>query len=1110
MARRLTPSECAELLEDLEQLADAKQAPWLDRCNLFSEVLRTSYLYATDDEVQRFATLAARQLYVHQALGVPEQLARNLEYHRRKIHRALLTKTEYPHEQLRDAIEALQCWIEWHRNKAAQPIAAQPQVPDETDTSLQPLSVRMVVSDRHTVHDSKGEAIPTFSGVVEATSERITLHLHDRWRAMGNLIRSGTVLHIIAGRWSDTNTLHCGSQALLVLEPDLLLDVTTVAECFTGNFNSHLLALLRLFATETTKGASAVVGTVVNACFDELLSDPTVSIGAAIDRALRMRYLDVLAAINSQSLSISSLQSDIEPHIATIQSVLPHLDKGRLTTEPTFLAPHYGIQGRLDVLSETEGDWRSVVELKSGSAPPSNLLLAASSGKSFSIGMRPNHAMQIAGYNLLLDAAYPGRTGSSQILYSAAPDAPLRNAPNAHDLKADFLVMRNRIVAMYVALAQRLFGDLDHLLRLDTHTLPPFHQSAFAQWKSAMGSLTDQEALYIRALISFAFAEWIAQLVGNPWRLSGYATLWRLSIPEKTEQLLALTYLRYDPEGSDITRGYLAFTFSDQTPRTTPFRAGDIAVLYPHTALTSDGSIQGQVFKCSIRELGDVKVVVSLRNKLFDRTVFTDDQWWALDADILSTNIDTMVRACAEFTLLPQQRRQLLLGLVPPRTEPRSVQRPARLTDAQFAVYSAAIGARDYFLLEGPPGTGKTSTMLRALVEHLLTDERETLLCAALTNRAVDEICSALKHLAGDGLLLRMGSIESTEHPALAFAGAARTRPFDELQQLVERARIIVATVPYLNANPSVFTLKRFTTAIIDEAAQLVEPQVVGIVSRVERFIMIGDAHQLPAVVQQSERSMRVSHPLLDAIELRRLDTSLFERLLRIAQRNGWHHAWGRLTEQARMHHIVAQFPGTRFYGREFGTLHAWQRNDPALLPYEQLPSFLRHRLVFVDTSPELHQGYNVGEARLVAACTTALATVLDPLPSNTLGIIAPFRKQIRTIIEQLPEALRAQVTVDTVERFQGSQRDHIIISCAINQPSDLRLIESIIELDGRPVDRKLNVALTRARHQVIVVGCRRILEHNTIFAELIAHIERTGIVLSASEALEMLGNCSV
>jgi DNA replication ATP-dependent helicase Dna2 len=969
--------------------------------------------------------------------------------------------------------------------------------------------VRLSVISCGTILDSSGTAIPELQACVEETCQHITVLLDGAWKSLGDIIQPGTTLHVIDGRWARPDQLYCGNQSLVVFEPDLLLDVTMVAECFDGRLNSHLLALWRMLAPYRPTH-EALSGTIVNACFDELLVDCDADLSAIIDRALRTRYMDVLAALGSKDFDWESLQTSVTEHATTLRRVIEQLDGHKKTTEPTFIAPIYGIQGRLDVMIEHDQFHRNVIELKSGSPPPVDQQIACSTNARFTVGMRPSHAMQITGYHMLLDAAYPERYGTSEILYSQDKETPLRNAPNAQALKVDFLLMRNRIVAMFRALAQRRFGALTQLATLSVDDLPHYRDS-LTKWRQAMAQLTEQESLYVRTIVCFAFSEWIAQLVGNPLRNGGYANLWRKSIPEKTEQLEALTYLRVNRAESQFDRGYITLDFTEQTPNISPFRVGDIVVLYPHDALSQPGMIRGQVFKCSIRQLDAGKIVVSLRNKLFDRQQFETDRYWALDGDVLFTGIETMVRAVTDFVQLPSDRRQMLLGLVPPRSQPLvEVPRPERLTDTQYAIYRKALSAQDYFLLEGPPGTGKTRTMLRTIVEHLLESPDETILCAALTNRAVDEICSALEDLAAGGTLFRMGTLESTEHKELAFAAKATSdeHTFEELQTMFARARIIVATVPYLNANPALLTLKKVTTAIIDEAAQLLEPHVLGIISKVQRCILIGDACQLPAVVQQDERSTQVSNHLLDEIELRQLDMSLFERLLRIAKRNGWNHAWGRLTEQGRMHQVIAQFPSTRFYGTEFGTLHPWQRSDAPRLGHEQLPEFLRHRLVFINCHPEPHFGYNHKEASIASACAAALLRSSHALRAS-VGIIAPFRKQIRTIVQQLDTRLdaplRAQISVDTVERFQGSERDHIIISCAVNTPSDLQLMTSPVQLDGRTIDRKLNVALTRARHQVVVIGSSAVLKQRDVYQDLIAHIERNGVVLSASQALESI-----
>ncbi|MCX8051881.1 MAG: AAA domain-containing protein [Chlorobi bacterium] len=1101
MARRLTPDEVAELLARLDAIERDESASTFELCAQLTLVLRTSYALATDDELQSFANLAARQVYAHQALRVPAQMADSLERVRARLTDIERRRIEYPPEQLRPIFDVLRAWLFWHNEPERQvecadvPLSA----PDESAGDV----FRLVVTDRTTIHDSTGSEIPVLVCTREDSRRTLRVHLNRRWRSLATLCWRGAIVHVVGAATRQPDTLVCTDDTIVVLQPDLLLDVTTVAECFTGSVNSHLFALWRLLQPIELK-ESAIVGTIVNACFDELLANPGAETAAAIDRAARARYLDVLAALKSGDTSLDAIADIVGNHLGTIRRVIEHFH-GRATTEPTFIAPLYGIQGRLDVLLQDESDRSvcNVVELKSGSPPPIQQL-ASSNGKHYTIGMRPSHAMQVAGYNLLLDAAIPGRQGTSSILYSQASDDPLRNAPNVRDFKADFIAMRNAIVATYWAIAHRRFGAFEKLATLAAEHMPELYREELLRWQRAVNALSEQESLYVRAFVAFALREWIAEMLGNSLRGGGFSSLWQVSIAEKTEQLSSLTWLRFVPDESDLANGYLAFSFTDRTPSISPFRSGDIAVLYPHSALDGKGNIIGQVYKCTVRRIGDTGVVVSLRNKLFDREPLQHEQFWALDADVLSVGVESMVRACADFVRLPTEKRQLLLGNTPPRSETIAVERPPHMTDTQYELLCRALGARDYFLLEGPPGTGKTRTMLRTMVARLLDDPRETILCAALTNRAVDEICSALAEFAGEGLLVRMGTLESTEHADIAFAAAARSESFDDLAERLDRARIVVATVPFLNANPALFELKAFSTAIVDEAAQLLEPHLLGVVSRVERFIMIGDACQLPAVVQQEERCSAASHPLLDEIELRRLNVSLFERLLRIAKRNGWHWAHGRLTEQARMHRTIAEYPGRAFYGIEFGTVHPWQKEDSEIARRDGMPLWLCRRLVFIETPSEPHTGYNRTEAAIAAACAARLARSFGTDAPRTIGIVTPFRKQIRTIVAELGKLART-VTVDTVERFQGSERDHIILSCAVNAPHELKLIESPTVLDGRTIDRKLNVALTRARQQVIVIGNAEILRRSPAYAGLVEHIRQRGVALSWCDALEEL-----
>lgn len=228
--------------------------------------------------------------------------------------------------------------------------------------------------------------------------------------------------------------------------------------------------------------------------------------------------------------------------------------------------------------------------------------------------------------------------------------------------------------------------------------------------------------------------------------------------------------------------------------------------------------------------------------------------------------------------------------------------------------------ADDFFLIIGPPGTGKTSFgMLNTLKEELLEPDTSVLIMS-YTNRAVDEMCSKMKEAGID--FIRIGG-DHTAAPE--YAGnlitnrIASAGKLSDVKDMLVRTRVYVGTTTAVNSHLNLFQLKQFDLAIIDEASQILEPQLMGILCAqhngspaVRKFVMIGDHKQLPAVVQQTPDVSRVQDPLLQSICLTDCRFSLFERLLRKYHDDS--SVVYMLTKQGRMHPDIAAFPNYAFY----------------------------------------------------------------------------------------------------------------------------------------------------------------------------------------------------
>ena len=286
------------------------------------------------------------------------------------------------------------------------------------------------------------------------------------------------------------------------------------------------------------------------------------------------------------------------------------------------------------------------------------------------------------------------------------------------------------------------------------------------------------------------------------------------------------------------------------------------------------------------------------------------------------------------------------------------------------------------------------------------------------------------------------------------------------------------------------------------------EPQLVGLLSAktptgrdaIGKFILIGDHKQLPAVVVQSAEESVITDERLRSAGFVDCRISLFERLYRRLP-EGSPFA-DMLDCQWRMHPDIASFANTYFYK---GALR--DGNAPhqiSLLPFTNMGDDKWERVIatkrtafFPTKTLCAGKKYNNEEACKTAAIVNALYRLYErnglEFDERSVGIITPYRHQIARIRQELDKfgiSAFDTIRVDTVERFQGSQNDCIIYSFCVNDESQLEWLPSYTEESGQLIDRKLNVALTRARRQLFVLGNSQLLSRNPIYRILITHLE--------------------
>ncbi|MCE7922719.1 MAG: DNA helicase [Haliscomenobacteraceae bacterium CHB4] len=865
-----------------------------------------------------------------------------------------------------------------------------------------------------------------------------------------------------------------------VVEPDYLVDVSAIAECFKDTGAEPYSYLVRKFLPiETTE--PKLLGNIANSFLDRLLNEPDAE-WATVFRETFQLFPFIYAPMTDAQ--VKSVSGKAQKHFLNLKNMVisglakEGIEPENCFLEPAFFSEKYGIQGRLDLFYRTE-EKSAIVELKSGTPFKPN-----------SYGIQRSHFTQTLLYDLLVRSVY-GRSldPAKYILYSGADMNHLRFAPTIAPEQWEALQVRNQLVALERLLTRIQPGDetVPAFGRLRAAYGKGFTERDFARFEAAYSGLSILEKKYFNAFTGFIAREhWLAK-VGEETSDSsnGHAARWRSSFEDKQQNFSILSHLEILENHADQPEPYIVFQKTDHTNPLANFRVGDIAVLYPAVEET-DTVMHHQVIKCTITELSKDRVTIQLRFRQHNLKPFHTRGQWRLEPDLMDTGFAAMYRGLLEWAEAGREKRELLLGLAP----------PGRPTQSQ-----------NYFLLWGPPGTGKTSVMLRDLAAQILNESADNLLLLAYTNRAVDEICEALDSIGGDirSQYLRIGARYSTAEPyrpQLLNAQIAGVKNRAGLRAVIESRRIFVSTVASFSQNEGLLKIKKFQRLIVDEASQILEPHLIGLLTRFDHFTLIGDHRQLPAVTTQREETTAVRDADLNGIGLTDLRDSYFERLYRRCVEQGWHWAYGQLDRQGRMHTEIMEFPNLHFYGGKLRTLSDdAEHSQCRTLAYASTPGFdpafekilSGRRVVFIPAAPEEmspHQKTSRVEAEITARIVLFFKKLWEKNgktwhTAKTLGIITPWRAQIAQIRESLSAAGLDpdEITIDTVERYQGGAREIIVVSTCVHSEYQLA---SLVNLSGEGVDRKMNVALTRAREHLIMLGNEEILQKDARYRAFI------------------------
>ena len=941
----------------------------------------------------------------------------------------------------------------------------------------------------------------------EDFDDLLTVELHIPWADTDVVPYSTLALHTVEQvsplLWRTT------AESFVVLEPDVLVQATDIATCFQSSPPSHLLYVSSLLnSVQQTRPMAQ--GIVANTTFNMLLAEND----GTPPESLLARACDAHAE------ALGSLPGEVDAdvrrairtdHLEALTEIAARLRKHHITVEPALFTSQFGLQGRPDVLVERDQSSSYVVDLKTGKPPRED----ADPEWPAMEGVRGSYAKeaaQLVCYDLLL--AGRGPTGPMHYLfYSAAgAKAGVRAIHVTYEARRDVIRARNRIIAAERTVLLPPSAETASLTMAGLPPrLPPYAREslllAVARYRAICSPDAPRTDTFVGDQVRSVMQQtWRARLGGGTqYEGSGFASLWReRDLILKAASLGVLAFLRYARVETVDRRQLYHFTLDASKSQpfiTAELRKDEPIVLYPHLDRYVD-PLNGPIIKGRLKlvELGaaEPRVVVECYSATAE-ALLPRHAHWAIERDYLESSGRAAFPGLARLLSIDPNRLSLLLGdraPLGPAPTLASTTTGAGTTLQQIAV--AAAESQEYFLIQGPPGTGKTSTLLPAIVKLVLDERRTPVLLLAMSNRAVDEMRAAMSrhHFVLDPF--REDRLSAPESPS-APGGASIV-----FRERLAKTEVYAMTVAQAQKRHAWLEAMAFDTVVVDEASQLLDSQLLGILSTATRFVLIGDQRQLPPIQPAVADADGES-------EGGEVKPSTFERLLDRCTSERWDYAYGMLEEQWRMHEEIQAFPSAACYG---GRLRIGQpvrqraREWVRLRPWTDTPvgTLFAHRVAFVsvpdDHAQEVRSNYR--EVEVIGRVIDELCSELGITPGSmpqaadaTLGVIAPFRAQVAAISRRLHE-WRHWVKVDTVERFQGSERDVMVISMTADNAQERTMAQSM-SADGL-IDRKLNVAITRAREHLIVVGHEPTMAGGAFTAQFLEHVRQYGTFVTAKE----------
>ena len=792
---------------------------------------------------------------------------------------------------------------------------------------------------------------------------------------------------------------------LILLNPDILINSRAIANASA----CPRRAFLQFLTGESKPNLPMIRGSIIHDAFSAIVAK-----GIPVSEALREGFEKYAFQLSYLSANLKDIAADITPVLQGLAQSAPTLQENNLVSEMTFLAPVYGIMGRLDYWSSKE-----LYELKTGrKIPETNTWFS--------------DLMQTVIYMHGLSST-PKAVTKSSVIYSGEGTPSFRQTTINLDLLQRIHIARN-----YCYLIQfEGYIPPKTEIKICSHCFSQDTCISISNIINEQKSSFLKEYQYLNHFLSLTRLEHLKNR-------NEFALLWKLSSEGRVKIGKAIKEIRLKKRDGEIHH-YSCRNLSELRP-------GEPVILSRGNPIVD---ITNMAIIMSIER---DNILLSSQNDL-PSEAYLD----AYSSDFAFRRLNKNIYDITFGLKSEHKSRQfVILGKTPTFSPLTTGYKLEGLDESQENAVHLALSANDYCLIQGPAGTGKTYTIAKLI--QILRKEGKNILLSAYTNTAVDNILHQYLEITKDGNplkeIVRLGVEQAMSPDVVQFSLQRKNVNYETLL----RTPIIAATTSTISR--SIYDDLYFDTVIIDEASQMAEPFILSAVTKGSRFILVGDDKQLPPLVQSGQA------------EKLGLGISLFERLRKLHPE-----ASVLLKYQYRMHANLMEFSNRSFYD---SCVQAASPKVAAQLLWDLLPENTpnvpdplyqaildpNQPLVYVEVNSDFDRKrrVNIREAQIINKLVRFYLQM--GILAAHIGIIAPFRGQVAEIIRHV--GLDSGITVDTIDRFQGSDKEMIILSlCTLSRP---HILED---------ERRLNVALTRAKKKLIIIGNRPTEESIILFQNL-------------------------